>query len=108
VFHSWKFQPAEINYKIHDKELLAIVNAFKHWCWYCEESTHQLQVFLDYQKLEYFTTTKVLNRRQARCALELMGIDFCVYYQPGANGNLLNALSRHSEYCPEKGEGKTS
>jgi len=30
--HSRKFQPAEINYEIQDKELLAIVDAFKHSC----------------------------------------------------------------------------
>jgi len=28
AFHSRKFQPAEINYEIHDKELLAIVDAY--------------------------------------------------------------------------------
>ena len=28
VFHSRKFDAAEINYEIHDKELLAIVNSF--------------------------------------------------------------------------------
>jgi len=31
AFHSRKFQPTEINNEIHDKELLAIVDAFKHW-----------------------------------------------------------------------------
>jgi len=31
AFHSRKFQTAEINYDIHDKELLAIVDAFEHW-----------------------------------------------------------------------------
>jgi len=61
AFHSRKFQPAEINYEIHDKELLAIVDAFKHWRRYCEGVTHQVQVFLDHHNLEYFTTTKVLN-----------------------------------------------
>jgi len=30
AFHSRKFQPAEINYEIHDKELLAIVDTFKY------------------------------------------------------------------------------
>ena len=30
AFHSRKFTPVEINYEIHDKELLAIVNTFKH------------------------------------------------------------------------------
>ena len=66
AFHSRKFQPAEINYKIHDKELLVVVDAFKHWRRYCEGATHQVQVYSDLQNLEYFTTTKVLNRRQAR------------------------------------------
>jgi len=61
AFHSRKFQPAEINYEIHDKELLEVVNAFKHWRRYCEGATHQVQVYLDHQNLEYFTTTKVLN-----------------------------------------------
>ena len=29
VFHSRKFSPTELNYDIHDKELLAIVDCFK-------------------------------------------------------------------------------
>src|SRR5882672_6472984 len=29
AFYSYKLQPAEINYEIYDKEILAIVNAFK-------------------------------------------------------------------------------
>jgi len=103
AFHSQKFQPAEINYEIHDKELLAIVNAFKHWRRYCEGAQHQVQVFSDHQNLEYFTTTKVLNRRQARWAQELAGIDFCIYYRPGTQNGKPDALSRRSEYRPEKG-----
>jgi hypothetical protein len=31
AFHSRKFSPAEINYKIHNKELLTIVDCFKAW-----------------------------------------------------------------------------
>jgi len=80
AFHSRKFQPVEINYEIHDKNLLAIVNAFKHWHRYCEGATNQVQVFSDHQNLEYFTTTKILNRHQARWAQELAGIDFRIYY----------------------------
>jgi len=103
AFHSRKFQPAEINYEIHDKELLAIVDAFKHWRRYCEGATHQVQVYSDHQNLEYFTTTKVLNRRQARWAQELAGIDFRIYYRPGTQNGKPDVLSRHSEYHPEKG-----
>jgi hypothetical protein len=103
AFHSRKFQPAEINYEIHDKELLAIVDTFKHWQRYCEGATHQVQVFSDHQNLEYFTTTKVLNRRQARWAQELAGVDFRIYYRPGSQNGKPDALSRRSEYRPEKG-----
>jgi len=103
AFHSRKFAPAEINYEIHDKELLAIVDAFKHWRRYCEGATNQVQVFSDHQNLEYFTTTKVLNRRQARWAQELAGIDFRIYYRPGTQNGKPDALSRRPEYRPEKG-----
>ena len=105
AFHSWKFQPAEINYEIHDKELLAIVDELKHWRRYCEGATHQIQVFSDHQNLEYFTTTKVLNRRQARWAQELARINFQIYYQPGTQNGKRDALSRRSEYRLEKGGG---
>jgi len=103
AFHSRKFQLAEINYEIHDKELLAIVDAFKHWRRYCEGATNQVQVFSDHQNLEYFTTTKILNRRQARWAQELAGIDFRIYYRPGNWNGKPDALSRRSEFSPEKG-----
>ena len=83
AFHSRKFTPAEINYEIHDKELLAVVDAFKHWRRYCEGATHQVQVFSDHQNLEYFTNTKVLNCRQARWVQELAGVDLRIYYRPG-------------------------
>jgi hypothetical protein len=65
AFHSRKFSPAEINYKIHNKELLAIVDCFKAWQRYLEGSLHMVQVFTDHKNLEYFIMTKVLNRRQA-------------------------------------------
>ena len=31
TFHSWTFKDAEMNYDIHDKELMAIYDAFKWW-----------------------------------------------------------------------------
>jgi len=103
AFHSRKFQPAEINYEIYNKELLAVVDAFKHWRRYCQGATHQIQVFSDHHNLEYFTTTKILNRRQARWAQELVSIDFKIFYRPGTQNSKPNALSRRSEYRPEKG-----
>ena len=31
AFHSWTFSAPELNYDVHDKELLAIFEAFKQW-----------------------------------------------------------------------------
>ena len=30
-YNSWRFQPAELNYDIHDKEMVVIVSYFKEW-----------------------------------------------------------------------------
>ena len=65
AFHSHKFTPAEINYDTCDKELLAIVDCFKRWRRYVEGAQHQVIVITDYNNLELFATTKVLNRRHA-------------------------------------------
>ena len=55
----------ELNYLIHDKELLAIVLSFQHWRVHLEGTLEPVQVVLDHKALEYFMTTKEMNRRQA-------------------------------------------
>src|SRR3979411_2375608 len=66
AFHSQKLILAEINYDIHDKELLAIVDSMTRWSHYLEGAEYRIQVFSDHHNLAYFQTTKVLNRQQAR------------------------------------------
>jgi hypothetical protein len=85
--HSRKMDKAEINYEIHDKEMLTIVSMFKKWRRYLVGAAHPISVFTDHKNLEYFITRKILNRRQARWAQELAGYDFQIFYRPGsANG----------------------
>ena len=66
AFHSRKFSPAECNYDIHDKEMLAIVEALKTWRQYCHGANHVIDIMTDHQNLLYFTTTKNVNQWQAR------------------------------------------
>ena len=61
AFYSQKLTPPEQNYKIHDKELLAIVHALKQWRVYLEGSKDEVKVYLDHKNFKSFTTTKVLN-----------------------------------------------
>lgn len=63
AFHSRKFTAAEINYEIHDKELLAIVDLFQEWRHFLEGAQHPVTVHTDHKNLEYFMSAKVLNRR---------------------------------------------
>ena len=61
AFHSHSFNPAEVNYDTHDKELLAIFEAFKHWRQYLEGSGTLIDVVTNHKNLEYFATTKLLT-----------------------------------------------
>ena len=103
AFHSRKLSPAERNYDIHDKELLAIVVAFMEWRHYLEGTEKPVTVYTDDQNLPYFLTTKVWTHRQISGAQKLCGFNFKIVYRPGTKGCKPDALSRRPEYRPEEG-----
>ncbi|KAJ8519009.1 hypothetical protein ONZ45_g4010 [Pleurotus djamor] len=94
AFHSRTFANAELNYDVHDKELLAIHEAFKVWSRYLDGSGSPIDVFTDHKNLEYFTTTKILTRRQARWSEFLSQFNFTIHYRPGRLGAKPDALTR--------------
>jgi hypothetical protein len=98
AFYSQKLTSAEINYQVYDKELLAIITTFKQWRRYLAGVQHRVQILTDHKNLLYFTTTRTLNRRQARWSIFLADFDFEIQYQPGTQQAKVDALSRHSEY----------
>jgi hypothetical protein len=54
-----------MNYSIHDKEMLAIVQAFEHWQAELKGTAYPVEVLTDHKALEYFISTKALSARQA-------------------------------------------
>ena len=48
AFYSQKLTPAEMNYKIHNKKLLAIIKAFKKWHHYFKGAKYKIEVFINY------------------------------------------------------------
>jgi hypothetical protein len=66
TFFSKKHSPAECNYEIYNKELMAIVHAFEEWRPELQSVINPIYVLSDYKNLEYFTTMKLLNQHQAR------------------------------------------
>ncbi|EFY87299.1 pol protein [Metarhizium acridum CQMa 102] len=66
AFFSKKLHGPELNYGIHDKELMAIIECFKEWRHYLIGAKHQIKVYTDHKNLTSFLTTKDLNKRQIR------------------------------------------
>ena len=66
AFYSYKMVPAEYNYEIYNKELLAIIKAFENWRLELKGSSVPIKILTDYRGLEYFQTKRTLTRRQAR------------------------------------------
>ena len=60
-----KHSPAECNYEIYNKELMAIICTFKEWRPELEGSSTPVEVITDHKNLEYFMLTKQLSCRQA-------------------------------------------
>ena len=50
------------NYPISDKELLAVVEAFKQWRVYLEGAETPVRVYTDHKNLEYFSTARTTSR----------------------------------------------
>ena len=103
AFHIRKFSPAEINYDVHDKEMAAIVAALKEWEYMLMSVDDHILVYTDHKNLEYFNTTKTLNRRQHRWAEFLQPFNFKVIYREGWLNENRDAFSRHRDYGPERG-----
>jgi len=74
---------AECNYDLHDKDLLAIVQALKEWRPYLRGSWQHFRVLTDHKNPIRFTTTKELTDRQIGWNEVLRGFNFKMVYQPG-------------------------
>ena len=61
VFHLRTLSPAELNYDVHNKELLTIFDAFKKWRHYLEGTPSPVVVFTDHKNLEWFCESKTLS-----------------------------------------------
>jgi hypothetical protein len=89
-------QLAERNYEIHDKELLAIIHALKHFRHYIQGSLHMTTILSDHTNLKYFTTKQTLTCRQARWALFLSKYNYTIIPTPGKQ-NTADALSQRPD-----------
>lgn len=100
AFLSKKLSPAERNYDVGNRELLAVKTALEEWRHWLEGTEQPFLVWTDHKNLEYIKSAKRLNSRQARWALFFNRFDFVLSYRPGAKNGKPDALSRQFDPDP--------
>jgi hypothetical protein len=83
-YTSSKFKHAEKNYSVHEKELLGVLMAVKHWNCFLEGS--KFKVLTDHLSLIWLNKLSDPSRRQSRWVDILQGHDFeCLYIKGETN-----------------------
>ena len=100
AYYSKKLAPAECNYDIHDKELLAIIRCLNEWR---GELMGLQQVFIiltDHKNLQYFMTSRKLTERQVRWSQTPSQFNFRIQYRSGKQAGRPDAFSRRTQDMP--------
>ncbi|MCO5548654.1 hypothetical protein L7F22_002113 [Adiantum nelumboides] len=92
AFDSHKFSAIQMHYLVYDKELLAIVHAYRTWKHYLLGADSVVRT--DYQSLTYIFTQPVMNPRQERWIEFLANFHIVIQYVLGLRNAIADALSR--------------
>lgn len=96
-FFSKTLNPAELNYEIHDKEMLAVILALANWDEMLIGVQEPFLIITDHRALEYFSTKRLLSARQARWTDILARYHFKITYRPGTENIIADTLTRKQE-----------
>ncbi|KAJ2911334.1 hypothetical protein MD484_g9080, partial [Candolleomyces efflorescens] len=92
AFDSTPFRGAELNYPVHEKELLAIITALKKWR--ADLLGTEFFIYTDHRTLENFHKQRDFSRRQARWMEYMSQFDGRIVYIKGEDNSVADALSR--------------
>jgi hypothetical protein len=81
----------EINYPVHDLELVVVVFALRVWRHYLYGS--RVQIFTDHKSLKYLMSQNELNMRQWRWVKLIKDYNCIIDYHPGKANVVTDALS---------------
>jgi hypothetical protein len=99
-YYSRTMNPHEQNYHAQEQELLAIVEALRHWSSYLHGQTFLVQT--DHASLQYLTAQDHLTPRQARWLERLIDFDFKIVHISGKVNIVADALSRSPKDIPSR------
>ncbi|GJR90776.1 putative reverse transcriptase domain-containing protein [Tanacetum coccineum] len=98
AYASRQLKPHEENYTTHDLELGAVVFDLKIWRHYLYGT--KCIVFTDHKSLQHILRQKELNMRQRRWLELLADYDCEIFYHPGKENVVADALSRKKQIKP--------
>lgn len=98
--------PADGNYPIHDKEMLAIVSCFRHWRSSLMGLHYAFEVWSDHRNLAFFRRKRYLSERQLRWGVELDKFNFKIIHRAGRLQVQSDALSRRDQDMPQEGDNR--
>lgn len=96
AYLSQSLLPAEWNYKIYDRELLAIIRALESWRHYLHGGHEPLRILTDHKNLTYYQSLRRLNRRQARWHLFLSQFNYKLHHCLGTQMVQSDAMTRNT------------
>jgi len=97
AFLSKSLNETKRNYKMHDKEMLAVIRGLENWQHLLEGVKYKFKVWTDHKNLEYFMKAQKLNCRQAYWALYLLRFDFTLKHVLGTKIGKADGLSRRPD-----------
>ena len=103
-----KHTPAKCNYKIYDKELMAIICCVEECRAELQSVINLIEVLSDHRNLEHFMANKLLSCCQARWMQFLLQFNFKIAYRPGKLGAKPDALIHRSGDLPKEGDERTN
>lgn len=95
-----KLSPAEINYPVHEKELLAIKYALQTWRIYIDNG-HTTVIYTDHESLKYLATMRNPSKRLARWIEEFGEYNLSIQYRKGSEAVVPDAISRRPDLMGE-------
>jgi hypothetical protein len=97
AYFSKSLLPAERNYQIADKELLAIIRAVQAFRHLLLGAKHKILIRSDHENQKYFKSSRKIMPRQARWYEFLEDYDFELEHLPGHTNMVADLLSRRSD-----------
>ncbi len=93
AFYSKNMFFAECNYKIYDKKLLIIIQAFEHWRSELKLIDISIKMFINHQALTSLMKDKELSRRQMHWVQKFVDFNFKIMYQLSKQNIKIDALT---------------